>query len=298
MIKPLITGATGFIGKQLCSILPAPNILTRNPECVPPELSNATCFHWDPEAGPPHPEAFEGCDAVFHLAGESVADGRWNEAKKARIRTSRILGTRNLVSTLMAQEHRPAVLVCASAVGYYGSRGDETLDEQSSAGSGYLADVCKAWEEEALVAKQSGMRVVLIRIGMVLGRQGGALARMVPLFKLCAGGTLGNGKQWMPWIHVDDLARLFVFATNNESVRGPINGVAPNPVRNREFTQELGRAVKRPAFFPAPAFGLRLGLGEFASVLLASQRVLPKAATSAGFEFRYNTIDSALAGSL
>ncbi len=294
MTKPLITGATGFIGSRLCGLIQAHNVLTRRPEDAPPELSQAACFRWDPEAEPPPAEAFAGCDAVFHLAGEPVAEGRWTPEKKARIRDSRTLGTQHLVAALQALENPPPVLVAASAVGYYGTRGDEVLSEQSSPGTGFLADVCREWEAAARQAEEFGVRVVTIRIGLVLGGQGGALARMLPLFKLGAGGPLGNGRQWMPWIELEDLARLFVFAANDESMQGPVNGAAPYPVRNRDFTRELGRAVKRAAILPAPAFALRLALGEFAEVLLASQRAVPQAATNAGFEFRHKTLDAAL----
>lgn len=293
-MKSLVTGATGFVGRRLCQLLSAPNILTRKPEAAPAEFSDSACFRWNAESDLPPAEAFGGCEAIFHLAGEPVAEGRWTDAKKARIRDSRTQGTQRLVSALRSLESPPKVLVSASAVGYYGTRGDEGLDEKSPAGTGFLADVCREWETAALKAEEFGVRVVTIRVGLVLGAQGGALARMLPLFKLCAGGPLGAGSQWMPWVHVDDLARLFVFAAENESLRGPVNGVGPDPVSNRDFTRALGRAVRRPAFVPAPAFGLRLALGEFADVLLASQRVLPRMAEEAGFEFRYKTIDAAL----
>lgn len=295
MTKPLITGATGFIGSHLCRLVQPYNVLTRRPENAPPELAQAACFRWAPEAGPPAAEAFAGCNAVFHLAGEPVAEGRWTREKKARIRDSRTLGTRHLVAALKALESPPTVLVSASAVGYYGTRGDEVLGEHSSPGTGFLADVCREWEAAARRAEKFGVRVVTIRIGLVLGKQGGALATMLPLFKLGAGGPLGNGQQWMPWIEVEDLVRLFVFAAENEFIRGPVNGTAPNPVRNLDFTRKLGRAVKRPAILPAPAFGLRFALGEFADVLLASQRAVPQAAEDAGFEFRHKTLDAALA---
>ena len=295
MRKALVTGATGFVGKRLCKILPTTNVLTRSPEHAPAELSGAACFRWDPSGGPPPPEALEGCDAVFHLAGEPVAEGRWNKAKKQRIRDSRVVGTNHLIDGLRGMEQPPQVLVSASAVGYYGSRGDEVLKEDSAPADDFLAEVCQEWESAALNAEEFGMRVVTIRIGLVLGSTGGALAKMLPLFKLGAGGRLGNGRQWVPWIHVNDLARLFVFAAESASLNGAVNGVAPHPVSNREFTKALGHAVRRPTIFPAPALALRLGLGEFANILLASQRVEPRAALGAGFEFHYRAIESALA---
>ena len=295
VMKPLVTGATGFIGQQLCKALRTPNVLTRRPEAVPTVLASAACFRWDPTAKTPPVEALDGRDTVFHLAGEPVAEGRWNDAKKARIRNSRVVGTNNLVAGLGRMDKPPKVMVSASAVGFYGSRGNEILSEDSPPASGFLADVCQEWENAAEAAADFGTRVVTIRIGMVLGKSGGGLAKMLPLFRLGLGGPLGNGRHWMPWIHVKDLVRLFVFAAAHEGVQGPVNGVAPNPVTNREFTRALGRAVRRPAVLPAPAFALRLGLGGFSEVLLASQRVTPGAALGAGFKFDYDDIDSALA---
>lgn len=296
MNKPLVTGATGFVGKRLCALLPPPNVLTRSPETVPRQLSQAACFRWTPDAEPPPPESLEGCDAVFHLAGEPVAEGRWTIAKKDRIRDSRVKGTRNLVRALGAMREPPAVLVSSSAVGIYGTRGDEILTEGSAASEGFLAEVCLEWEAEANKAAEFGTRVVTVRTGLVLGPEGGALARMLPLFKLGLGGRLGSGRQWMPWIHVADLARLFVFAAKMDGLSGSVNGSAPEPARNADFTRALGRATRRPTVFPAPAFMLRTALGEFAQVLLASQRVVPKAALAAGFRFEYETIDGALSG--
>ena len=295
VMKPLVTGATGFIGQQLCKSLRAPNVLTRRPETVPAALASAACFRWDPSTEAPPIEALDGCDTVFHLAGEPVAEGRWNDAKKARIRDSRVVGTKNLVAGLGQLDQPPKVMVSASAVGFYGSRGNEILSEDSPPSSGFLADVCQEWENAAAAATGFGTRVVTVRIGMVLGKSGGGLAKMLPLFRLGLGGPLGSGRHWMPWIHVKDLVRLFVFAAAHEGVQGPMNGVAPNPVTNQKFTRALGRAVRRPAVLPAPAFALRLGLGGFAEVLLASQRVTPGAALGAGFKFDYDDIDSALA---
>ncbi len=292
-LRPVVTGATGFVGKQLCARLGAPRILTRRPEATLADFSQSACFRWNPESELPPPEALDDCDAVFHLAGEPVAEGRWDDDKKARIRDSRVLGTRNLVAGLRAMQDRPAVLVSASAVGIYGSRGDDVLTEGASQADGFLADVCREWEAEANAAESLGIRVVTIRIGLVLGAQGGALAKMIPLFNAFAGGRLGSGRQWMPWIHVQDLAALIQFSAELPGMRGPVNGSAPNPVTNKEFTRALAGALGRPAMLPAPAFALRLALGEFADVLLASQRVVPEKAKNAGFEFRYPTISAA-----
>lgn len=293
--KQLVTGATGFVGRHICALLEAPNILTRRPETAPPKFDRSACFRWDPTHEVAPAESLSGCEAVFHLAGEPVASGRWTKGKKARIRDSRVKGTANLVAGLSAMESPPKVLVSASAVGYYGSRGDEELNENSASAPGFLAEVCQEWEAAAQSAEALGVRVVTLRIGLVLGKDGGALARMLPIFKIGAAGKLGSGKQWVPWIHVEDLARLFVFAAEQPDLSGPVNATGPLPVRNTDFTKALGRAVRRPTLFPAPAFALRLALGEFSEVLLASQRVIPTAALDAGFEFRHSTIDSAMA---
>jgi uncharacterized protein (TIGR01777 family) len=234
-------------------------------------------------------------DTVIHLSGESVGEGRWNAHKKAAIRDSRVDSTRQLVGVMSGLDRKPSVFVCASAMGIYGSRGDETLEESAAPGDDFLAKVGVEWEREAARAEEFGVRTVSVRTGLVLGGDGGALGKMLPIFKLGLGGPLGNGKQWMSWIHIDDLVGLFMHAVNTESLRGPMNGVAPNPVRNTEFTKALSRALHRPAFFPAPAFGLRLAIGEFADVLLASQRVKPGVALRTGYEFKFPEIDGALA---
>jgi uncharacterized protein (TIGR01777 family) len=244
--------------------------------------------------GPPPPEAFDGVDAVLHLAGESVAEGRWTATQKNRIRDSRVLGTRHLVQGIAQAARKPAVLVSASAVGYYGDRGDEELTESARPADDFLARVCVDWEREAVAAEKAGVRVVTARTGIVLGAGGGALAKMLTPFKLGGGGPLGNGRQWMPWIHVADLARLYVHAAETSSIQGAMNAVAPHPVRNSEFTKALGRALHRPAFIPAPYFGLRLLFGEFAQVLFASQRVIPRVALDSGFVFQFPEIAAAL----
>ena len=294
-MKALVTGGTGFIGRRLLSRLDHPILLSRDQERAQRSVGDrcGRVLGWDPLDGPPPAEAFDGVDAVFHLAGESVAEGRWTAAQKQRIRDSRVIGTRHLVEGIVKAEPRPRVLVSASAVGYYGDRGDEELTETAPPADDFLAEVCIAWEKEALAAEEAGVRVALARTGIVLG-DGGALAKMLTPFRLGAGGPLGNGKQWMPWIHVADMARLYLHAATTESIRGPMNAVAPNPVRNSEFTKALGRTLHRPAFMPAPYLGLRLLFGEFAKVLFASQRVLPKVALDTGFEFEYPEIAAAL----
>ena len=295
-MKALVTGATGFVGPRLLRLLDRPVVVTRNPDRARSVVGHLAerIIRWDPLEGPPPAEAFDGVDAVLHLAGESVAEGRWTAAQKNRIRDSRVVGTRHLVQGIAQAARKPAVLVSASAVGYYGDRGDEELTESAPPADDFLAKVCVDWEREAAAAEKAGVRVVTARTGIVLGAGGGALAKMLTPFKLGGGGPLGNGRQWMPWVHVADLARLYVHAADTPTIRGPMNAVAPNPVRNLEFTKALGRALHRPAFIPAPYFGLRLLFGEFARVLFASQRVIPRVALDTGFVFQFPEIAGAL----
>jgi uncharacterized protein (TIGR01777 family) len=294
-MKALVTGATGFIGQKLLERLERPVVLSREPDRAMRSLDrfHVAAAYWDPMAGPPPAQVFDGVEVIFHLAGEPIAGGRWTKARKQRICDSRVVGTKHLVDGLAKLDRRPPVLVSSSAVGYYGSRGDEELTEASAPGDDFLADVCIAWEKAALEAERLGIRVVLSRTGVVLGR-GGALEKMMVPFKLGLGGRLGSGRQWMPWIHRDDLVGLLLFAAEQASIRGPMNAVAPTPITNRQFTRSLARALHRPAFLPAPYFGTRLLFGEFASVLFASQRVLPKVAEEHGYRFKYPEIDGAL----
>jgi len=297
-MKALVTGATGFVGHRLLARLEEPVVLSRNGPAAERELApfRAKAFSWNPTEEPAPAEAFAGVDTVFHLAGESVASGRWTSAKKVRMRESRIAGTRNLVTTLAKLPVKPKVIISASAVGFYGDCGDEVLTESAAPAGDYLAELCQGWEREAKAAEQHGIRVAMIRIGIVLGEKGGALAKMLTPFYLGAGAPLGNGRQYMPWIHIEDLVGLMLFAAGHDSVRGPLNGAAPHPVTNREFTKALGRAVHRPTFMPpVPGFMLRLMFGEFGSILLNSQRAVPKGAEQAGFKFEYPNLDGALA---
>ena len=295
-MKALVTGGTGFVGPRLLRLLDQPVVVSRNPERARRSVGHLAgrIIRWDPLEGPPPPEAFADIDVVYHLAGESVAEGRWTAAQKARIRDSRVIGTRHLVQGIAQAAQKPRVLVSASAVGYYGDRGDEELTEAAAPAHDFLADVCVEWEREALAARSSGVRVVTARTGIVLGAGGGALAKMLTPFKLGAGGPLGNGRQWMPWVHVADVARLYVHAADHAEIDGPMNAVAPNPVRNSEFTRAMGRQLHRPAFMPAPYIGLRVLFGEFAKVLFASQRVIPQVALDTGFVFQYPDIVRAL----
>jgi uncharacterized protein (TIGR01777 family) len=294
-MKALVTGATGFIGRKLLERLDRPVVLSREPDRAMRELDrfHVAAARWDPMLGPPPAQVFDGVDVIFHLAGEPIAAGRWTKARKHRICDSRVVGTKHLVDGLAKLSKRPSVLVSASAVGYYSSRGDEELTETSAPGDDFLADVCIAWEKAALEAERLGIRVALCRTGVVLGR-GGALEKMLRPFKLGLGGRLGSGRQWMPWIHLDDIVGLLLFAADQPSIRGPMNAVSPTPITNRQFTRSLARTLHRPAFMPAPYFGMRLLFGEFASILFASQRVLPKVAEQHGYRFKYPEIDGAL----
>lgn len=299
--RALVTGATGLVGRALLRAL-AGNVIatTRRPPKKAGHLDGASdLVTWDTVSTLPS-NALAGVDAVFHLAGEPVAEGRWTAAKRERIRASRIDSTRALVHSIekVDASARPRVFVCASAVGIYGSRGDEMLDEDATPAEGFLADVCREWEAEAARAESLGVRVVSLRIGIVLAKEGGALAKMLTPFELGLGAALGSGAQWMPWIHVDDVVGLLRFAAATGTLRGPVNAVAPAGVTNAEFTRALGRAVHRPTLLRAPRFALELALGELASVVLASQRVVPKRALDAGFEFAHPTLDEALAATL
>ena len=294
-MKITISGASGLIGRRLLKTLGAEghtlHVLSRHAGTNLP--GGVRLSPWDPTRGEPPAESLRDADAVIHLAGEPVAQ-RWSEEVKRRIRESRVTGTRNLVEALKKLSRPPGVLVCASAIGYYGSRGDEILPETATPGSGFLPEVCVAWETEARAAEALGMRVVTMRTGIVLDSRGGALARMLPPFRMGVGGKLGSGKQWMSWIHWQDLAALYHLALD-QPVSGAVNGVAPYPVDNAEFTRTLAGALHRPAFLPIPGLALRVLFGEMAEVLLASQRVAPKAAESAGFPFRFPQLAPALA---
>jgi uncharacterized protein (TIGR01777 family) len=293
-----ITGASGFIGRRLMKTLATANhtlrVLSRHAGTnLPPGVQ---LFVWDAMKGQPSEESLDGVDAVIHLAGEPIAQ-RWNDDVKQKIRESRATGTRHLVQALSTARRRPAVLLCGSAVGYYGSRGEEILTESSAPGKGFMADVCVAWEKEAGLAESLGIRVVKLRTGVVLGANGGVLAKMVPPFKAGMGGKLGHGDQWMSWVHLDDLVGIIQHVLE-KPVAGPVNGTSPNPVTNADFTKALGHSLSRPAIVPMPAFTLKFMFGEMSDVMLASQRALPKAAEAAGYIFRYPSLEPALANVL
>ena len=297
-MKVVIAGATGFLGQPLARALAADGrdivILTRHTD--PPRPTHGARFlTWRPGAGPgPWAAEIDGAAAVLNLAGESIAASRWSNAQKQRILDSRVQATRTLADAISGASRPPPVFVSGSAVGYYGPRGDEVVTEEQPPGSDFLAKVCAAWETEAIRAG-SATRVVCIRTGLVIENGGGALPRMVLPFKFGAGGPLGSGRQYMPWIHRDDWVALVRWTLATSSAEGPINATAPNPVTNAEFSRALGRALHRPAFMPAPAFALRLALGEMADALLLSgQRAVPAKAERLGFRFRFNQLDDAL----
>jgi len=294
--RALVTGASGLLGRRLVRAWGEERtvVVGRDPARLAKTFPRARAVGWD-GASLLAPDALEGVDVVLHLAGEPVAEGRWTDAKKARIRDSRVAGTRAVVESIAAAAAPPRVLVSASAVGYYGDRGDEVLDEDSAPGDDFLAEVCRAWESEAARAGALGCRVVSLRIGIVLAEDGGALERMTTVFKAGVGGKLGSGKQWFPWIHADDVVGLFQLAATTESLSGALNATAPQPVTNAELTKALAHALGRVAFLPAPAFALRLALGEMASAVLASQRAVPKRALAAGYVFRFTDLAAALA---
>lgn len=289
-----ITGASGFVGRRLMKALSGGQhnlrVLSRHAGTnLPPGVK---LYVWDALKGPPPAESLDGADAVINLAGEPIAQ-RWNDEVKQKIRDTRVAGTRNLVQTLSTLTRRPAVLICSSAIGYYGSRGNEILTETSAPGTGFMAEVCVGWEQAADAAVAVGVRVVKIRTGVVLGANGGALAKMLPPFKAGMGGKLGHGDQWMSWIHLDDLVGLLQYALAN-SLHGPVNATAPNPATNADFTKTLGHVISRPAIVPMPALMLKTMFGEMAEVLLASQRVVPQVAEAAGYRFAYPELEPAL----
>jgi uncharacterized protein (TIGR01777 family) len=292
-MRAAVTGATGLIGRHLVSRLDSPRVLARDPSDARRALGEVEAFAWRSGDAVP-PEAMRGVDVVFHLAGAPVAGGRLTEARKAAIRDSRIVGTKRIVEALRDADARPRVLVCASAVGFYGSRDDELLTEESVAGSDFLAGVCAEWESEARMAEAFGVRVVSLRTGFVLAHDGGALAALRPAFRVGLGGPLGSGKQWMPWIHLDDVVGLALHAAGRAGVTGPMNVCSPTPTRNADFAKALGRALHRPALVRTPAFALRFAVGELADVVLASTRAIPSKAIATGYEFRFTSLDAAL----
>jgi uncharacterized protein (TIGR01777 family) len=296
-----VTGATGLVGARLLpALLDAGDRVraaTRSPGRADLD-PRARALGWDGLTPPP--EALEGCDAVVHLAGEPIFAGRLTEARKERAYHSRVDSARAIASALCARPdaQRPATWVCASAVGYYGSRGEEALQEDAAPGDGFLAELCRDWESATAPAAQAGVRVVNLRIGVVLAAEGGALSLMARPFRLGLGGRLGDGRQWFPWIHADDLVGLIRFALDTPALAGPVNAVAPEPARNADLTRELAATLGRPALIPVPAFAIRLALGELADELLGSRKVVPAAARAAGFDWTQPALRGALEAEL
>ena len=297
--RVVLSGASGMLGGSLRRALAA--LGTPTLQLVRSETAAQGQLPWNPAAtrAVADPGALEGCAAAIHLSGANVAGQRWTAAYRREMMASRVDSTRALATLLAGLRTPPQALLVASAVGYYGDRGDELLDETSLPGKGFFADLCRQWEAAAQPAVEAGIRVVHLRFGVVLGPGPGALARMLPIFRLGLGGRLGSGRQWMSWISVEDAMRALLFALETPSLVGPVNLTAPSPVTNAEFTRELARQLRRPAFLPAPAFALQLALGQMADeALLASTRAVPSRLLVAGFRFAHPTVDKALAAAL
>lgn len=298
-MKILITGGTGFVGTQLTSRLTQDGheltILSRSAKRSGEVPRGISYLQGDPTQKGPWQESIKTHDAVINLAGASIF-AKWTEEHKKAIRESRVSTTRNIVEGIPSHSQEPFRLFSTSAVGYYGFCGDEELTEDSPPGSDFLARIAAEWEGEALKAREKGARVVITRFGIVLGEKGGALGRMIPLFKKFIGGPIGSGKQWFSWVHIQDLAEAFIFLLKHPEISGPVNLCSPNPVRNRELARALGKALHRRSFMPAPGFMIKLVLGEFGSVILEGQRVIPKKLLEKGFVFQYPNIEKALQG--
>ena len=292
-MKVLVTGASGLIGTVLRKSFAAKGWEMLSATRHQPKSENEV--QWSIEEGFTDLSKLEGVDAVVHLAGESVNGLRWTDEKKKAIRDSRVLGTRNLVAALGKLKDRPKVLVSSSAIGFYGERGDEEITESSASGVGFLADVSKEWESEARRAEDAGIRTVLLRTGIVLSKDGGALGTMLLPFKLGVGGVVGSGKQWMSWISLDDHVRAIEFVIEHDSIRGAVNSASPHPVTNEEFTKVMGDVLYRPTFLPLPEFVVSMALGEMGDeLLLTSTKIVPKRLEDAGFKFEYPELKAAL----
>ena len=292
-MKILISGSHGLVGSALMNSLKGAGhdvftLVRRAPR-------DDAEVEWYPERGSLALARLERMGAVIHLAGSSIAEGRWTDERKRSIRESRVKGTTVLSEALANLKHPPQTLLCASAIGYYGDRGDEILTEESAPGNDFLANVCIEWERATESAREKGIRVVNLRFGIILSVAGGALAKMLPPFRMGAGGRIGSGKQWMSWIALDDVVGVIKFALTSDALRGPVNVVAPNPVTNAEFTKTLGKVLSRPTIFPIPAFGVRLAFGEMAdALLLSSQRVVPARLRDWDYSFKYLQLGGAI----
>lgn len=296
-MKILISGSTGLVGSALVDALKSTGHETVRLVRSRPSgtQTGAGLASWDPASGQLDPSSLQGLDAAIHLAGENIAAKRWTPEQKNRIRESRVAGTRLLAEALASLANPPKTLVCSSAVGFYGDRADERLNEDSPPGSGFLADVCRDWEGAAKPAADRGVRVVHLRTGVVLAAHGGALGKMLAPFRLGIAGVIGSGNQYMSWISLDDVVKATIFALSRDTLSGPVNAVAPNPVTNREFTKTLGRVLRRPTVLPLPAFAARLAFGEMADgLLLASTRVEPRRLSENGYRFSFPELEAAL----
>jgi uncharacterized protein (TIGR01777 family) len=302
-MRVFVTGGTGLVGSRLIKRLRERGddvkLLTRRPDAVRDKFAGCDIVSGDPMTAGPWMDAVGDCDAVINLAGENIFGRRWNDDYKRMLMDSRVKTTENVAAALARQPRTAAgavkVLVNATAVGYYGPHDDEEIDETWPAGNDFLAQICIAWEKATVAAQSAGVRVALVRIGVVLDREGGALKPLLTVFKMGMGGPVGSGRQWMPWIHHADMVGLLLLALDRAEAQGPLNAVAPNLVTNKEFGKALGRALGRPAFMPMPGFMVRVMFGEVAGVMLTGQRVLPKAALKLGYQFQFPTIDAALA---
>jgi len=296
-MKILITGGTGFVGTQLTSRLIQDRhevtILTRSLKGAKGSSPEISYLEGDPTKKGPWQEAIKNHDAVINLAGASIFS-KWTEEHKKAIRESRVNTTQNIVEGILSRPEKPFILFSTSAVGYYGFCGDEELVEDSPPGDDFLASIAMEWEGEALKARDKEARVVITRFGIVMGEKGGALSQMIPLFKKYIGGPIGSGKQWFSWVHIKDLAEAFVFLLKHPEISGPVNVCSPNPVRNKDLAKALGKALHKPSFIPAPGFMVKLVLGEFGSVILEGQRVIPRRLLDNGFIFQYADINKAL----
>ena len=294
----IVTGSTGLVGTRLVrALISDGHSITRlvRGDAQAFRAPGSAAVRWDPAAGTIDAKPLEGHDAAVHLAGENIAAGRWTDEQKARIRDSRVKGTRLLAETLAKLDAPPQTLVAASAIGFYGDRGDELMTEESASGEGFLSEVCREWETAASPASRAGMRVVHLRIGVVLSAEGGALAKMLTPFKLGVGGKIGSGEQYMSWIDLDDVVGAIMHALKNEEVRGAVNTVAPRAVTNSEFTKTLGSVLSRPTLFSVPAFAARLAFGEMAdALLLSSTRVAPQRLEATGYQYKYPELEGAL----
>lgn len=292
-----MTGGTGFVGTQLTSRLTQDGheltILSRSAKRSGEVPRGISYLQGDPTQKGAWQEAIKTHDGVINLAGASIF-AKWTEEHKRAIRESRVSTTRNIVEGIPSHPQKPFSLFSTSAVGYYGFCGDEELTEDSPSGNDFLAQIAKEWEDEALKAKEKGARVIITRFGIVMGEKGGALSQMIPLFKKYIGGPIGSGKQWFSWVHIKDLSEAFAFLMKHPEISGPVNVCAPNPVRNKDLAKALGKVLHRPSFMPAPGFMVKLVLGEFGSVILEGQRVIPKRLLESGFAFQYPDIEKAL----